>query len=54
MLEEDNMLESADDITAADTAPSPTKATAGGVRCCRTIGKIALVSLFANGLIRPS
>jgi hypothetical protein len=35
----DNIEESADDMTAADTAPSPIKATAFGVRYCRTNGK---------------
>ena len=36
----DKMEESADDMTAADTAPNPMKATTGGVRYCITRGKI--------------
>ena len=36
----DNTDESADDITAADTAPSPKKDTNAGVRYCKTMGKI--------------
>ena len=36
----DNTEESADDITAAETAPSPKNETAAGVRYCNTIGKI--------------
>ena len=35
-----NTEESADDITAAETAPSPKNETAAGVRYCNTIGKI--------------
>ena len=34
------MDESADDITAAATAPRPMTATAGGVRYCRTSGRM--------------
>lgn len=33
-------LESADDMTAADTAPSPKNDTKSGVRCCSTSGRI--------------
>ena len=32
MVEADNMEESVEDMTAADTAPRPTKDTATGVR----------------------
>ena len=35
------MEESADDITAADTAPSPIKETQSGVRYCKTRGKMS-------------
>lgn len=35
------MEESADDITAADTAPSPMKDTHSGVRYCKTNGKMS-------------
>ena len=41
MLETDKILESVDDITAADTAPNPTNDTAGGVRYCMTSGNIS-------------
>ena len=34
------MEESAEDMTAADTAPSPRKETAGGQRNCRHMGRI--------------
>lgn len=37
----DKMEESADDITAADTAPSPTNETHSGVRYWRTKGKMS-------------
>lgn len=33
-------LESAEDMTAAETAPSPKKDTKSGVRCCSTSGRI--------------
>ena len=35
------MEESAEDITAADTAPSPIKETQSGVRYCKTRGKMS-------------
>ena len=38
----DNTEESADDMTAAETAPRPKNDTNAGVRYCRTIGKIIL------------
>ena len=36
----DRTEESADDMTAADTAPRPMKETAVGVRYCRTRGSV--------------
>lgn len=45
----DKTLESAEDITAAETAPSPKNETALGVKYCRTIGRIMLVSSTVNG-----
>ena len=36
------MLESAEDITAAETAPRPITATTGGVRYCSTSGSTSL------------
>ena len=36
--------ESADDMTAAETAPSPMNETAEGVRYCRTKGRIRVAS----------
>lgn len=45
----DNTDESAEDITAADTAPRPKKDTKSGVKYCKTIGKIMLVSSAVNG-----
>lgn len=45
----DNTDESAEDITAAETAPSPKKETKSGVRYWRTIGRIMLVSSVVNG-----
>lgn len=35
------MEESADDITAADTAPSPKNETHSGVRYCKTNGRMS-------------
>ena len=43
----DNIEESADDITAADIAPSPTNDTAGGTKYCKDIGRI----FWASGLV---
>ena len=40
----DKILESADDMTAAETAPSPTNETAVGVRYCSTMGRISDLS----------
>jgi len=45
----ERMLLSAEDITAADTAPSPKKETKSGVRCCKTKGRIMLVSASVKG-----
>lgn len=41
--------ESADDITAAETAPKPKNDTKPGVRYCSTIGRIMLVSSVVSG-----
>lgn len=45
----DNTDESADDMTAADTAPRPKNDTKSGVKYCNTIGRIMLVSSAVNG-----
>lgn len=45
----DSTDESAEDITAAETAPSPKNETKSGVKYCKTIGKIMLVSSAVNG-----
>uniref|UniRef100_A0A0B7AHJ7 Uncharacterized protein n=1 Tax=Arion vulgaris TaxID=1028688 RepID=A0A0B7AHJ7_9EUPU len=45
----DNIEESAEDITAADRAPSPRKVIAGGQRYCKVIGKISGRSLSGIG-----
>ena len=42
MEEADSNEESADDITAADTAPSPKNDTYVGVKYCKTMVKIML------------
>lgn len=42
-------LESADDMTAADTAPRPIKDTQAGVRNCRTMGRTMLDSVEVSG-----
>lgn len=42
-------LESAEDITAAETAPRPKKDTKSGVRYWSTIGKIIEVSSWVKG-----
>ena len=36
----DRILESAEDMTAAETAPNPTNDTAVGVKYCSTMGRI--------------
>ena len=38
MVDAESMEESVEDMTAADTAPKPKKATAFGVRYCRARG----------------
>ena len=45
----DSTDESADDITAAETAPSPKNDTKSGVKYCKTIGRIILVSDSVSG-----
>lgn len=45
----DKTDESADDITAADTAPNPKNDTKSGVKYCKTIGNIMLVSSAVSG-----
>lgn len=45
----DNTDESAEDMTAADTAPRPKNDTKSGVRYCNTMGRIMLVSSAVNG-----
>lgn len=45
----DKMEESADDMTAAETAPRPKKATQGGVRYCITKGRIKFISSSGIG-----
>jgi hypothetical protein len=44
----DSMEESADDMTAADTAPRPKKDTQVGVRYCMTMGRIRF--MFSAGM----
>lgn len=40
----DNTEESAEDITAAETAPKPINATADGVKYCKTKGSTRVAS----------
>lgn len=47
----ESIEESADDMTAADTAPRPKKETNGGQRCWSTMGKIISASFFSLGEI---
>lgn len=49
----ERMEESADDMTAADTAPRPKKETNGGQRCWRTMGRIMSASSFSLGGMEP-
>ena len=49
----ERMDESADDITAADTAPKPKKETKGGQRCWSTMGRIMSDSSFSIGGTGP-
>ena len=53
MLDADNKLLSADDITAAETAPRPMNDTATGVRYSKTMGRINACSFFSSGLLSP-
>lgn len=45
----DNTDESAEDMTAAETAPRPKNDTKSGVRYCNTMGRIMLVSSAVSG-----
>ena len=53
MLDAESMLESLEDITAAEFAPSPMKHTAVGVRYCSTIGSIIEASPLVYGSGSP-
>ena len=53
MLAKAKTLESAEDITAAETAPRPKKATTGGVRYRKTIGRIIASCWFSSGVELP-
>lgn len=50
----DRIDESAEDMTAADTAPRPKKDTYTGQRCCSTIGRIMSASPLSLGLSGPN
>ena len=43
MVDAESMEESVEDMTAAETAPRPKKATAGGVMYCRARGRITWI-----------
>lgn len=45
----DKTDESADDMTAAETAPKPKNDTKSGVKYCKTMGKIMLVWSAVSG-----
>lgn len=49
----ERMDESADDITAAETAPKPKNEMKGGQRCWSTIGRIMSDSSFSVGDTGP-
>lgn len=49
----ESMDESADDMTAADTAPRPKKEMYGGQRCWSTIGRIMSDSSLSFGGREP-
>lgn len=49
----ERMEESADDMTAAETAPKPKKETNGGQRCWRTMGNIMSASVLFLGGMAP-
>ena len=53
MLDAESMLESLEDITAAEFAPSPMKHTAVGVRYWSTIGSIIEASPRVYGSGSP-
>ena len=50
----DRILESAEDMTAAETAPSPMNATAVGVKYCSTRGRIIDLSTTSVSLLALS
>jgi len=47
----DSTDESADDMTAAETAPRPMKVTQGGHRYCMTIGRMSFCSSAGIGTL---
>lgn len=49
----ERMEESADDMTAADTAPRPKKDTNGGQRCWSTMGRIMSAWSLSLGGMAP-
>ena len=49
----ERMEESAEDMTAAETAPRPKKETKGGQRCCRTMGRIMSAWSLSFGGMAP-
>ena len=51
MEEAERTEESAEDMTAADTAPRPKKEAALGVRYCSTMGRIIRVSSLGMGSV---
>ena len=48
MVEAESMEESVEDITAAETAPKPKKATAFGVRYCKANGSTTCTSQLSS------
>ena len=50
----DRILESAEDMTAADTAPRPMNDTADGVKYCSTKGSIRDLSTTSVALLAGS
>ena len=53
MEEADKTEESAEDMTAAETEPSPKKAINGGVKYCKTMGKIIRASSSTKVVFPP-
>ena len=49
----ERMEESAEDMTAAETAPRPKKETKGGQRCWRTMGRIMSAWSLSFGEMAP-